>query len=95
LEDLTSLVAEPDLGGIVCAADIMRPPIVLHQHDRVTRAVDLMASQGVSELPVIDEAQHLLGLIHEAAIAREYMRARAAERADAAASGIRTIGPIA
>jgi CIC family chloride channel protein len=76
LEDLTALAAEPDLGGLVCAADIMRPAIVVYQLDPVTRAVELMASQGVSELPVVDDQQHVLGLIHEAAIAREYMRAR-------------------
>jgi hypothetical protein len=35
----------------------------------------------------------ILGLIDEAAIAREYMRARAAERADVAGAGARAIDP--
>lgn len=38
---------------------------------------------GVRELPVVDRDQHVLGLVDEATIAREYMRARALERADA------------
>lgn len=44
---------------------------------------------GVRELPVVDDERRVLGLVDEAEIAREFMRARAAERADAAASGIR------
>jgi CIC family chloride channel protein len=94
LEDLTALAAEPDLGGLVCAADIMRPPVVLQPSHRVTHAVDLMASLGVSELPVVDAEHHVLGMVHELAIAREYMRARAAERADATASGSLPLAPM-
>jgi chloride channel protein, CIC family len=94
LEDLTALTAEPDLGGLVCATDLMRPPAALTQHDPVTRAIDLMTAMEVRELPVIDGDQHVLGLVDEAAIAREYMRARALERADAATSGIRAMGPV-
>jgi len=94
LEDLTALTAELDLGELVRAADIMRPPVILYPRDRLARAVELMSELGVRELPVLDDDHHVLGLIDEAAIAREYMRARAAERADTAASGVRTIGPI-
>jgi len=90
LEDLTALTAEPDLGGLVCASDIMRPPVGLEQHERVTRAVDLMAELGVRELPVVDRDQHVLGLVDEATIAREYMRARALERADAPPREVRS-----
>jgi CBS-domain-containing membrane protein len=43
----------------------------------------------VRELPVIDDEQRVVGLIDEAAIAHEYMRVRAAERSDPAASGVR------
>ncbi len=86
LEDLTALAAEADIDDLVCATDLMRPPVALQQHELVSRALDLMMSLGVRELPVIDADQRVLGLIDEAAIAREYMRSRAAERADAAAS---------
>lgn len=88
LEDLTALAAEPDLGGLVCAADVMRPPVALRPHELVSRALDLMASMGVRELPVVDGDQRVLGMIDEAAIAREYMRVHAAARVDPTASGV-------
>jgi CIC family chloride channel protein len=94
LEDLAAIAAEPDLGGLVCAADLMRPPVALRPDALVTRALDLMKSIGVRELPVVDGDLHVLGMLDEAAVAREYMRARAAERA-AAESGVRAIGPEA
>jgi len=86
LGDLTALAAEPDIGEVICAVDVMRSPVALRQHELVSHALDLMTSMGVRELPVVDTDQHVLGLIDEAAIAREYMRSRAAERAGAAAS---------
>ena len=86
LEDLTALAAEPDIEGLVCAADIMRAPVVLQQHALVSEALDLMIAMGVRELPVVDGDLRILGLIDEAAIAREYMRARATARAEATSS---------
>ena len=83
LDDLTLLAAEPDIEGLVYATDIMRPPVSLQQHELVSRALDVMLSIGVRELPVVDAERHLLGLIDEASIAREYMRVRAASRVDA------------
>ena len=81
LEDMTALAAETDLGDLVCAADVMRPPVALKPQDLVVKALDLMQSLAVRELPVLDLEGQLLGLVEEAAIAHEYMRARAAERA--------------
>src|SRR5438445_8700699 len=88
LEDLTALAAEADLGGLVCAVDIMRPPVALRPQDLVNKALDLMMSMGARELPVVDDTQHLLGLVDEAAIAHEFMRARRAARVDQATSGV-------
>jgi CBS domain-containing protein len=85
LEDLTALAAEPDLDELIRATDVMRRPVSLRPHELVNRALDSMTSLGVRELPVIDADQRLLGMIEETAIAHEYMRARAAERAEAAA----------
>jgi CIC family chloride channel protein len=95
LEDLMGLAAEPDLDRLVCATDIMRPPVALRNHDLVSRALELMTSTGVRELPVVDDDHHVLGVVDEAAIAHEYVRVRAVERADAAASGVRAIDPEA
>lgn len=93
LEDLMVLAAESDLDQLVCATDVMRPPVGLRRHELVTRALELMISTGVRELPVVDDDQRIVGLIDEAAIAHEYVRARAAVRADAASSGVRPIDP--
>jgi CBS domain-containing protein len=84
LGDLAGVAAEPDLEGLVCAADIMRSPVALRPQDLVSRALELMTAMGVRELPVVDDDQHLLGLIDEAAIAHEYIRAHAAGRESAA-----------
>ncbi len=92
LEDLTALAAEPDLGGLVNAADLMRPPVALRQHELVSRALELMMSMGVRELPIVDADRRVLGLVSEAEIAREFMRARAAARVDAATSGVLAVG---
>ena len=88
LEDLTALAAERDLEGLVCATDVMRPPVAVQPNELVSRALDLMASMGVRELPVIDGERRLVGLVDEAAIAHEYMRARAAQRVDTSASQV-------
>ena len=93
LEDLTALAAEPDVEGLVCATDIMRAPSALRQHELVSQALELMIAMGVRELPVVDRDMRVLGLIDEAAIAREYMRSHAAERAATAASGGFAISP--
>lgn len=94
LGDLATLAAEHDLGGLVRAADIMRPAVALRGPDLVHRALEMMQSMGLRELPVVDAERQLLGLVDEAAIAREYMRMRAAQREEAAMSGVRPIiGP--
>jgi CIC family chloride channel protein len=84
LEDLTALAEEPQLqDGLVNAADLMRPPIVLREGDSLRVAYDRLMSTGFRELPVIDGAGHVIGLLNEVAIAHAYLRAR---RARAAAS---------
>jgi len=79
LEDLTCLAGEPDLEGVVCATDLMRRPVALRERELVSRALELMMSSGVRELPVVDGDQRVLGMIDEADVAHEYMRARAAK----------------
>jgi CIC family chloride channel protein len=92
LEDLTTLAHESDLENLVCAADIMRPPIALRPHELVSRALEMMTAMGVRELPVVDADGCVLGMIDEAVIAREYIRVNAANRIDPAASGVHNIG---
>jgi CIC family chloride channel protein len=88
VEDLTALAAEPDLGGLVCAADMMRPPVAVRRTDPVSRALELMMSTRIRELPVVDADRRVLGWVGEATIAHEYVRARMLERAEVSASGL-------
>jgi CBS domain-containing protein len=74
LEDLTILAAEPDIESLVRAADIMRSPVSLAIDSSMSRALDLMISSGLRELPVVDADGRVLGLLDEADITREFMR---------------------
>ncbi len=77
LDDLTVLAAEPELpGGLVNAADVMRPPITLREHDTVRVAYDLMVSSGLRELAVVNAQRRVVGLVNEVAIAHAYLQAR-------------------
>ncbi|MEO8699367.1 MAG: chloride channel protein [Kofleriaceae bacterium] len=93
LEDLTTLATEADLGPLVRAADIMRPAIALRSTDLVAEALERMTTAGVRELPLVDASHRMVGMIDEAALAREYIRARRADRIDVTASGLRTVPP--
>jgi CIC family chloride channel protein len=79
LDDLTVLASEPELpGALITAADIMRPPIALRDHDTLRHAYDRMVSSGLRELPVVDAGRRVIGLVNEVAIARAYLEARRA-----------------
>ena len=86
LADLASLAGKSDLHYLVCAADIMRPPLELHQDDPLHAALDLMRTEGVRELPLADAGGKVVGMIGVAAIAHVYMQARAVRRAELAKS---------
>ena len=57
-----------------------RAPTALRPHQPVHEALDAMATGGVRQLPVIDLDDKVIGLIDEAAIAREVLRAHARKR---------------
>ncbi|HET9627317.1 MAG TPA: chloride channel protein [Kofleriaceae bacterium] len=77
LEDLTLLAGEPALqNGLVNAADIMRPPIALADHDLLRTAYDRLMASGLRELPVLDGNQRVVALISDVAIAHAYLQAR-------------------
>jgi chloride channel protein, CIC family len=81
LDDLTALAAEPELpGGLVNAADVMRPPIALREHNTLRTAYDLLVSSGLRELPVVNAERRVVGLVNEVAIAHAYLQARRTSR---------------
>ncbi len=79
LDDMASLAAEGDhLELLVCAADLMRPPVSVRPHEQLQRALDKMGELAARQLPVIDLDDRVVGLIDEAAIAHELLRVHAA-----------------
>lgn len=91
LEDLTHVADDPELGELVRAADIMRPAVSLRRGELASVALERMSAMSVRELPVVTEDDQVVGFVDEADIARAYLRARSLERADPAASGIRSV----
>lgn len=87
LEDLTML-AEEELGPLVRAADIMRPPIAIATHEPLSRALAVMSANGVHVLPVVDAERRVLGLLDEATIAHEYLRLRTLLGSDPSTSAV-------
>lgn len=76
-EELRILAAEPELALIVNAADLMRPPVGVKQHDPLRKAFETMRAEGIRELPVVDEDGRVVGFIDEGSLAHAYLRASA------------------
>jgi CIC family chloride channel protein len=76
LEDLLALASQPQLEGLVNAADVMRAPISLHPNENLRVAFETMLAEGVRELPVTDEQGRVIGFVDETSIAHAYMAVR-------------------
>jgi len=74
-EDLAVLRSEPELEGVVNAADLMRPPTSVRSDEDLRTAFELMRNEGVRELPVLDHTGRVVGFIDEASIVEAFMRA--------------------
>lgn len=72
-DELSVLEAEPALGPLVTASDIMRPATSVRMTDSLLTALDLMRAERLPELPVVDENGCILGFIDEATIASAYL----------------------
>lgn len=71
--ELQLLSTEPDLLPLTNAADLMRPPVTVTTRDSLRRALEKMHAEGVRELPVVDDEQHVIGFIDEGALAHLYL----------------------
>ncbi|MEZ4298619.1 MAG: chloride channel protein, partial [Polyangiaceae bacterium] len=79
-EELKMLEDEPDLGLIVCAADIMRPPAFVRTKDDVRMAMEAMIHHRIRRIPVLDQDDELAGFVDEAALARVYFQRTALKK---------------
>lgn len=85
------LATEVDHAAWTLAADVMLPPVALHQDDNLRFASKQFLTHGLRELPVVNDAEQVIGFLDEHEIAAVYLRAEA--RADAASSI--SVGPVA
>jgi CIC family chloride channel protein len=69
---LRTMTADPDLRSVAIADDMMQPPIVLRETDTLQAALDMMLSNGMRELVVVDGNDEVIGFLDEAEIARVY-----------------------
>ncbi len=75
-EEIRLLRAEPELGPLINAADLMRPPVAASLRDDLHAALEMMLAHQIPRLPVVDDEGLLLGLVGEDAIAKVYLRGR-------------------
>lgn len=73
-EELRLLDSEPDLAPVVTASDLMRGPISVRANDDLQAALAVMLTNGVREVPILDESGRVLGLLNDTAIADAYLR---------------------
>jgi CIC family chloride channel protein len=72
--DIHVLTSEPGLEGVVNASDLMRPPTCVRSNEDLRTALELMRGEHVHELPVVDPAGKVIGLIDDASIVEAFLR---------------------
>ncbi len=82
-EALSVLATERDDAAWALAADVMLPPVSAGLDDDLRRASEVLVSNGLRALPILDAAGKVIGLLDEAEVAKVYLGA--AERAEQAA----------
>ena len=66
---------EPGLELVVTASDIMRPAVSVDVKDDMRTVFERMRNEGLRELPVVDEAGVVIGLVDEGDVAQVYLKA--------------------
>ncbi len=54
----------------------MRPPISVKKDDDIKTAIETMLAHNLHELPVTDDAGHVIGFVDQTSIARAYLLVR-------------------
>jgi len=67
-----TLAAERQVAGLAVADDLMVPAVWLRPGDDLHRALEVLLDAGLREVPVLDAAGGLVGLLDEADVARAY-----------------------
>jgi chloride channel protein, CIC family len=77
---LRTIAANPDIGELAIAHDLMIPPVSVRDTDDLQHALDAIVAHGLRELVVVDEQGRIIGLLDDADITRVYQSATASRR---------------
>jgi len=77
---LRAAATEPDLANLAVADDMMAAPVFVRDTDDLHAALELMLSQGMRELLVIDAKERVIGVVDEAEITAAYLAATRSKR---------------
>jgi len=69
---LRAAAADPEVSTFALAADMMGDPVFVRESDDLHAALELLLSEGVRELIVVDDDARIVGFLDEAEIARTY-----------------------
>ena len=69
----------PDLPWAI-AADLMRPPVSVRPDDDLRLATERIVTEGLREVPVVDERGAVVGFLDESDVATVYLKAAASTR---------------
>jgi CIC family chloride channel protein len=79
-EVLRTMAANPDLGRLAIAHDLMVPPVSVRDTDDLQRALEVILEHGLREIVVVDAAGKIVGFLDEAEITRVYRDATASRQ---------------
>jgi CIC family chloride channel protein len=69
---LRTMAANPDIGQLTIAHDLMVPPVSVLDTDNLQRALEIILEHGLREIVVVDDAGRIIGFLDEAEITRAY-----------------------
>jgi CIC family chloride channel protein len=76
-DEVKLVSGEAELELLVNAADLMRPLKTARREDDLRVALEAMIANGVRQLPVLDDAGHMVGLLEEQDVVKAYLRGQA------------------
>jgi CIC family chloride channel protein len=74
---MRTMAANPDIGELAIAHDLMVPPVSVKETDHLQRALSTILEQGVREILVTNSEGKIVGFLDEAEITRFYHNATA------------------
>jgi CIC family chloride channel protein len=66
------MAANPDIGGLTIAHDLMVPAVSVLDTDNLQRALVVILEHGLREIVVVDATGRIVGFLDEAEITRAY-----------------------